>query len=96
MNESVIEIHPHLEAKMKERGVSLEEIERTLKSGWPADDTKPGAYGKVYVFSYNREWCGKVFGEKEVRVYYKPIGEKVIVLTVKARYGKFPQRRLKQ
>jgi len=84
-----IETHPHLEARMRERGVSLEEIEKTLENGWLAKDTKPGTYGKVYIFPYNRDWCGKVFEEKEVTVYYKFIGEKIIVLTVKARYGKF-------
>ena len=31
--------------------------------------------------------------EKEVTVYYKLIGDKTIVLTVKARYGKSFERR---
>jgi len=56
---------------MKGRVVSLE-IERTLESGWPTDDTKPGAYGKAH----RRK--GDCFNY------------------IKARYGKFPQRRLKQ
>jgi len=89
MNKIIIEIHPHLKARMKERGVSLKEIETTLKSGWLADDAKPGTYGKVYIFPYNKKWCGKIFKEKEVTVYYKFIGKNPIVLTVKARYGKF-------
>jgi len=84
-----IEIHPHLKARMRERGVSLEEIKKTLENGWVAKDAKPGAYGKVYIFPYNKDWCGKVFEEKEVTVYYKFIGKRPTVLTVKARYGKF-------
>jgi len=67
----------------------LKEIEKTLENGWLAKDAKPRTYGKVYIFPYNKDWCGKVFEEKEVTVYYKFIGEKIIVLTVKARYGKF-------
>ncbi len=82
----MIETHPHLEARMRERGVSLKEIEKTLENGWLAKDAKPRTYGKVYIFPYNKDWCGKVFEEKEVTKF---IGEKIIVLTVKARYGKF-------
>ena len=40
----------------------------------------------------NNEWEGKYFEEKEVSVYYKMISQEVILLTVKARYGKnFPR-----
>ena len=89
MNGKKIKIHPHLEARMRERGVSIEEIEKTLQEGWEAENVKSGTYGKVYVFSYNKKWCGKFFKEKEVTVYYKIIDREVIVLTVVARYGKF-------
>lgn len=37
---------------------------------------------------YNREWQGEVFEEKEVSVYYKLVHEDIMLLTVKARYGK--------
>jgi hypothetical protein len=40
------------------------------------------------VFTYNAEWEGKFFEEKEVTVYYKYKGEQFILLTAKARYGK--------
>lgn len=32
-------------------------------------------------------WVGKVFAEKEVSVYYRFIEGRIILLTVKARYG---------
>ena len=72
---------------MIERGVTLDEINATLKDGWLAKDSKQGTYGKVWVFAYGREWIGRVFAEKEVSVYYKLEGDNLIVLTVKARYG---------
>ena len=72
---------------MVERGVTLDEINATLKDGWPAKDAKQGTYWKVCLFAYNTEWVGRVFAEKEVSVYYKLEGDNPIVLTVKARYG---------
>ena len=46
------DLHPHLLARMEQRGVNKDEIERTLKAGWSASDTKPGTNGKVFVFDY--------------------------------------------
>lgn len=70
------------------RGVTLHEIERTLNEGWEAADAKPGTLGKVLVFTYHAEWEGKFYEEKEVTVYYKIVDEQIVLLTVKARYGK--------
>ena len=64
-------------------------MEKALAKGRDVDDAKPGTMGKAFVFSYNNNWEGKFFKEKEVRVYYKFIGNNFILLTVKARYGKF-------
>lgn len=89
MNDFIAEkdIHTHLAARMLERGVTFEEICITFDRGWPADDAKNGTSGKVYVFEYEKEWVGKVFAEKEVSVYYRFIEGRIILLTVKARYG---------
>ena len=54
---------------MLQRGVTKEEVQRTLDEGWEADDAKVGTAGKVFVFPYNAEWEGKTFAEKEVTVY---------------------------
>ena len=48
--------------------------------------------GKVFVFPYRRAWEGQFYEEKEVTVYYKIVTGKMVLLTVKARYGQaFPR-----
>jgi len=87
------DLHPHLQARMRQRGVTLEEMERVLSEGWEATDAKSGTKGKVFVFPYRKEWEGQFYEEKEVTVYYKTVGKSTMLLTVKARYGKdFPRR----
>ena len=86
------DFHPHLEARMLQRGVTKEEMERALNEGWEADDAKVGTIGKVFVFPYDADWEGKRFVQKEVTVYYKLTGGRIVLLTVKARYGRsFPK-----
>ena len=82
------DIHNHLKARMVQRGITRDEIETTLNEGWNAKDTKPGTIGKVFVFPYNKIWEGEFFEEKEVSVYYKIVNNSMVLLTVKARYGK--------
>jgi len=82
------DLHTHLKARMEQRGITRAEIERTLNEGWKAKDAKSGTIGKVFIFPYNRTWQGDLFQEKEVTVYYKVIKEGIVLLTVKARYGK--------
>ncbi|MCD6567804.1 MAG: DUF4258 domain-containing protein [Dehalococcoidia bacterium] len=78
---------------MLQRGITRKEIEKVLSDGWEADDSKQGTLGKVFVFSYEKDWEGVSFEEKEVRVYYKFAGGEVTLLTAMARYGKgFPGR----
>ena len=90
---SEADLHPHLRARMRQRGVTLEEMERALSEGWEAIDAKSGTKGKVFVFPYQKEWEGQFHEEKEVTVYYKTVGKSTVLLTVKARYGKdFPRR----
>ena len=85
---SAADFHQHLKARMLQRGVTIEEVERTLMHGWQAKDAKTGTEGRTFVFEYLREWEGKDFAEEEVTVYYKSVGSKLVLLTVKARYGK--------
>ena len=82
------DLHTHLKARMEQRGITRAEIERTLNEGWKAKDAKPGTIGKVFIFPYNRTWQGDLFQEKEATVYYKVIKEDIVLLMVKARYGK--------
>lgn len=73
---------------MAQRGVTPDEIERTINEGRPAADAKPGTVGKVLVFPYHAEWEGRRYEKKEVTVYVRVVGERMVVLTVKARYGR--------
>ena len=86
------DLHPHLRARMAQRGVTVPEIEQTLTEGWPAPDARPGTCGKVWVFPYSAQWEGEVYQEKQVIVYYRRTSQGVVVLTVMARYGQgFPR-----
>jgi hypothetical protein len=86
------DLHSHLRARMLQRGVMLQEIQRVLDSGWDASDAKPGVLGKVMVFPYQSEWEGKTYEEKEVTVYYRIVDGDLVILTAKARYGRdFPR-----
>lgn len=82
------DLHPHFRARMQQRGVTRQEIERTLNEGWQAIDAKSGTLGKVMVFPYKTEWEGRFYEEKEVTIYYKTVGDYLVLLTAKARYGK--------
>jgi hypothetical protein len=81
------DFHPHLKARMEQRGVTREEIETALNQGWQATDAKQGTLGRMMVFDYNAEWEGTFYPEKEVTVYYKTGTTGIVLLTVKARYG---------
>lgn len=72
---------------MAQRGITPDEIQRVLIEGREAADAKPDTYGKVLVFRYNEEWEGQFYEEKEVTVYYKAVGSRLILLTATARYG---------
>jgi hypothetical protein len=82
------DFHEHLKERMEQRGISKEELEQTINTGWEAGDAKPGTMGKVMVFPYQKKWEGRLYEEKEVSVYYKIKGETLVLLTVKARYGR--------
>ena len=85
---SEADLHRHLRARMSQRGVTRQEVERTLNDGWAALDAKPGTVGKVCVFPYRDVWEGRFFEEKEVTLYYRVVNQAVVLLTVKARYGR--------
>lgn len=82
------DLHPHLKARMQQRGVAQQEVERALNQGQEATDAKPGTSGKVIVLPYRAEWEGRFYEQKEVTVYYKIKDGRLVLLTVKARYGR--------
>ena len=80
-------LHPHIRARMEQRGITLEEIQKTFNEGWDAADAKPNVLGKVKAFVYGTEWEGKFYREKEVTVYFRKTDKGITLLTAKARYG---------
>lgn len=81
-------LHPHIESRMRQRGVTLEEVKKVMAVGWSASQSKPGTLGKVLVFPYDAVWEGCHYREKEITVYYKNVeGRGIILLTVFVRYG---------
>ena len=86
------DLHPHLKARMLQRGITSREIEQTVNDGWNASDAKTGTFGKVMVFPFHDEWEGRFYHEKEVTVYYRFVDDGLVLSKVKARYGEnFPR-----
>ncbi len=88
MKISKSDIHHHLKTRMHQRGITFKELKTTINKDWAAEDVKEGTFGKTFVFTYNSYWEDRFYEEKEVTVYYKIKGEKIILLTARARYGK--------
>ena len=77
---------------MEQRGITEEEVRKTLREGWGAPDAKPGSEGRTLVFTYDAVWERTHYEEKEVTVYFKLEDEQLVLLTTIARYGKnFPR-----
>ena len=83
------DFHKHILKRMRERGVTRKEVEKTLNEGIQDRDAKEGTFGKKMVFRFSREWDAIYYEEKEVVVYYKLKNDEIILLTVISRYGKF-------
>ena len=83
------DFHKHILKRMRERGVTRREVEKTLNEGRQDRDAKQGTFGRKMVFRFNREWQDIYYEEKEVVVYYKLINDEIILLTVISHYGKF-------
>lgn len=81
------DFHPHLLARMEQRGVTRSEVEAVLNQGKRIPDTRANIYGRTLVFAFDSEWEGVFYRQKEVTVLYKRVNERMILLTVKARYG---------
>jgi hypothetical protein len=86
------QFHSHLRRRMEQRGITEEEVRKTIREGWSASDAKPGTNGRTLVFPYNARWEGTHYEEKEITVYYKTEDDELILLTAIARYGSdFPR-----
>jgi hypothetical protein len=83
-----IVILEHARERMFERGVNRQEITITLEE----QNFTLGRGGrkiKEKVFEYNKAWLGEEYPEKKVKIVYVEEGEKLVVLTVIASYGRW-------
>jgi hypothetical protein len=55
---------------MEQRGITEEEVRKTIQEGWPSSDAKPRTKGWTLVFPYDATWEGTHYEEKEVTVYF--------------------------
>ncbi len=81
------DLHPHIRARMSQRGVTFDELAHVMARGGPARGSRPGTFGRVAVFPFNAIWEGEYYEEKEVTVYYRKTETGHVLLTVIARYG---------
>lgn len=78
-------IHEHADARMKERGVTEDEIIETANFGeqFPA---KFGRTGYRRNFQFDAEWQGKFYHTKQVEIFTVHEDNAVLVITVVAKY----------
>ena len=72
----------HAKERAIERGTTEDEIQMVF-SGGNKVQAKKGRKGKEMVFEYGREWLGKTYPQKKVRVIYVEENGEIIVITVK-------------
>ncbi|MFN3762829.1 MAG: DUF4258 domain-containing protein, partial [Anaerolineae bacterium] len=77
--------HPHAVERMRERGVTAEEVRVTVEKGerFPA---KFGRTGFRRNFQFDGNWRGRHYQIKQVEVYAVLEGDTWLVITVIARY----------
>lgn len=83
-----IKLIQHARERANERGATEDEIRLVLLGGQKTE-LKKGRKSKEMVFDYNRDWLGKHYPEKKVKVVYTEEDDQVVVITVKVYYGKW-------
>lgn len=83
-----IRITEHAKDRAIERGTDEKEIGMVL-SGGQEIPLKKGRKYKEKVFVYNKEWMGKMYPQKNVKVVYVEENDQIIVITVKVSYGEW-------
>lgn len=80
-----IHFHPHAQERMKERGVSENEVKATIEHGepFPAKFQRTGFRRN---FPFDSMWRGKYYKTKQVEVYAIQEGIDWIVITIITRY----------
>jgi hypothetical protein len=78
----------HAQERIVERGATENEIETVLSKGTETS-AKKGRKAKEMVFDYDKEWLGKSYPQKKVRVIFVEENSEIVVITVKVYYGKW-------
>ena len=80
-----VRFHPHAVERMRERGVTEEEVRATVERGEPFP-AKFGRMGFRRNFQFHDEWRGRRYWFKQVEVFAVWEDEDWLVITVIARY----------
>ncbi len=83
-----IQIDPHALSRMPHRGVTEVEVITVLERG-QAVAAQGSRRAKELVFSHEKEWAGRYYPEKKVKVVYMEEEDKMVVVTVLAYYGRW-------
>jgi hypothetical protein len=80
-----IQFHPPAKERMVERGTTENEVKSTIDQGeqFPA---KFGRTGFRRNFSFDSEWRGKYYANKQLEVYAIQNGNDWLVITIITRY----------
>jgi hypothetical protein len=77
-----IDIHPHAQARIAERGATVVEVITTVETGTPA----PAKYDRTRFrqnFPFNAEWKGKTYATKQIdAIALETASETWLVITV--------------
>ncbi len=78
----------HAKERAIERGTTQEEIQMVLSDGKEIQ-VKEGRKGKEMIFEYGKEWLGKTYPQKKVKIIYIEEDNEVVIITIKVYYGKW-------
>ncbi len=80
-----VQINPHAEARMKERGIKVGEILETIENG-ERFAAKYEREGFRMSFPFEGSWQGRQYAMKQVEVYAVREGDAYVVITALAKY----------
>ena len=78
----------HALERAEERGATIEEILEVLNTA-ESSLAKKGKYQKEKIFKFGKEWMGKIYEEKKIRVIYTEEEDNIVVITVYVFYGEW-------
>ena len=79
---------PHARLQMAERGITSEEVERTVGSG-DLLETIANRHIRRRVFREGYHWQQREYRHKEVTVVYAVEPDRTVIITAIARFGMF-------